>query len=246
MKRSLLLLVGTALAVLAVAPAANAKLIVGTAGDDTLAGTDRRDLVKGRDGDDVIAGNGAADFLFGQRGDDTVSGDDGPDVIHGGRGADSLEGGEGWDDLTAGWGADSLEGGPGHDVLRAGENDDMPDVLDCGDGPRPGPHPGRRRGRGLRARAHHACAAGTGRLPARDAGRRHVDGLREARLHPRARRERHGLRAGRGGSALRPERRTTRSTGTTAPIDFGAAPGTTTSSAGWGPTGSGPARGRTS
>lgn len=134
MQRTLLLLAAAALTGLALAPAASARVIVGTAGDDTLAGTERRDFVYGRAGADTIAGNGGSDLLFGQRGGDTVSGDDGRDLLWGGPGNDTLEGGAGPDELDAGRGADSLEGGPGDDVLRARQNDRAPDVLGCGEG----------------------------------------------------------------------------------------------------------------
>ena len=50
MKRTLLLVSAAALAALALAPAASAKVIDGTAGDDTLAGTDERDFVYCRGG----------------------------------------------------------------------------------------------------------------------------------------------------------------------------------------------------
>ena len=70
----------TIVGALALAPAASAKVIVGTGGDDTLAGTDERDFIYGRSGNDTMAGNGASDFLFGHRGDDPVSGDAGWDA----------------------------------------------------------------------------------------------------------------------------------------------------------------------
>lgn len=86
---------------LAVAPSASAKVIVGTAGDDTLAGTDERDFVYGRAGNDVVVGNDARDFLFGQRGNDSLAGDAGADCLWGGAGYDALEGGGGPTSSTA-------------------------------------------------------------------------------------------------------------------------------------------------
>jgi Ca2+-binding RTX toxin-like protein len=109
--RTLLLVFAAALGLLSIAPAASAGVIVGTPGDDTLSGTDRRDFVYGRAGNDTIAGNGASDFLFGQRGDDTVSGDAGRDALWGGSGNDTLQGGGGPDALYGGRGLDVLEGG---------------------------------------------------------------------------------------------------------------------------------------
>jgi RTX calcium-binding nonapeptide repeat (4 copies) len=116
-KRTLLRVFAAALALLASAPAASAEVIVGTSGDDALAGTDRRDFVYGRAGNDTIAGNGASDFLFGQRGDDTASGDAGRDTVWGGSGNDTLEGGGGPDALYGGRGLDVLEGGHDRDFL---------------------------------------------------------------------------------------------------------------------------------
>jgi Ca2+-binding RTX toxin-like protein len=133
-KRTLLIVATAALAALALAPGASAKVIVGTPGDDTLVGTDRRDFMYGRAGNDTMAGNGASDFLFAHRGDDTMSGDGGRDGLWGGHGNDTLEGGHGEDALYAGIGLDMLEGGPSSDLLNAGENDGVPDVVDCGHG----------------------------------------------------------------------------------------------------------------
>ncbi|MGH2996487.1 MAG: calcium-binding protein [Gaiellaceae bacterium] len=132
MKRTLL--AGLVAAALAAAPAASAKVIVGTPGDDTLGGTDRRDFIHGRAGNDTLAGNGGSDVLFGGRGNDTVSGDGGRDFGWGGPGNDTLEGGAHGDVLYAGRGVDVLEGGGGNDLAYAGEDDGMPDVVDCGAG----------------------------------------------------------------------------------------------------------------
>ncbi|MGH9027232.1 MAG: hypothetical protein ACRDWD_14120, partial [Acidimicrobiia bacterium] len=54
MQRTLLFAAAAALAVLALAPAASAKLIVGTQNDDTLVGTAQRDRIHGRGGNDTI------------------------------------------------------------------------------------------------------------------------------------------------------------------------------------------------
>lgn len=134
MKRIALFLTAAALVVLVAVPAAAAKPIRGTAGDDTLVGTDRRDLIRGFAGNDTIVGNGGSDLVLAGKGDDSVTGDDGRDFLWGGPGNDTLEGGEGPDTLYAGRGMDTLEGGPGNDVLRAGEDDGVPDVVDCGPG----------------------------------------------------------------------------------------------------------------
>jgi Ca2+-binding RTX toxin-like protein len=133
-KRIALLVTAAALAVLVAVPAASAARITGTPGDDTLAGTDRRDFIYGYAGNDTLVGNGGSDFVFGGKGNDTATGDAGRDFLWGGPGNDTLEGGDHADVLYAGWGMDNLEGGPGNDILRAGENDGVPDVVDCGEG----------------------------------------------------------------------------------------------------------------
>jgi Ca2+-binding RTX toxin-like protein len=133
-KRTLLLAAAAVLVTLAVAPAAPAKLVVGTPGDDVLAGTDHRDRIRGLAGNDTIAGNGGPDLLFGGPGADSVTGDDGSDLLWGGHGNDTLEGGNGPDLLFGGKGLDTLEGGEGNDVLRTVDRDALPDIVDCGPG----------------------------------------------------------------------------------------------------------------
>lgn len=77
--------------------------VLGTSGDDRLAG--------GR-GDDVICGLG---------GDDVLRGGDGGDRIFGGRGADRLSGHRGDDRLVGGPGRDHANGGQGRDRCRGVE-----------------------------------------------------------------------------------------------------------------------------
>jgi Ca2+-binding RTX toxin-like protein len=56
-----------------------AKILTGTAGDDTLVGTDGKDRLKGRSG---------ADHLKGSRGEDRLKGNRGNDRLWGSRGND--------------------------------------------------------------------------------------------------------------------------------------------------------------
>lgn len=124
-----------ALTALAVAvPAASAKVVNGTTGDDTLTGTDRRDFIYAKAGDDSLSGLAGSDFLFGAAGNDSISGDDGRDFGFGGPGNDSLDGGNGPDTLYAGRGTDTVEGGAGNDRLYAAADDGNVDVVDCGPG----------------------------------------------------------------------------------------------------------------
>ena len=48
--------------------------ILGTNGDDTIAGTRRSDVIEGLVGNDRIDGNGDWDYIWAGQGDDRVSG----------------------------------------------------------------------------------------------------------------------------------------------------------------------------
>ena len=108
--------------------------IIGTAGDDTLNGTNHVEHIEGRGGDDLISGGGRFDEIFGGSGDDTIDGGDGDDQLFGGQGDDLIQGGEGMDeaayfkgggkgpltiDLLAGT---AIGDGIGHDTLVSIEN----------------------------------------------------------------------------------------------------------------------------
>ena len=115
--------------------------ILGTAGDDSISGTNSEDVILafggndaisgrggadricGGDGDDLVDGGGGRDRLFGDAGDDQIAGGNGNDRLNGNQGNDSLEGERGRRDvLDGGGGTDTLNGGPGAgDVCRAGE-----------------------------------------------------------------------------------------------------------------------------
>ncbi|WP_418127723.1 Calx-beta domain-containing protein [Variovorax sp. KK3] len=81
----------------------------GTAGDDTIFGSDGRDKIHGLGGNDTLTGGGGAD---------QIDGGDGNDVIDGGAGDDQLNGDAGNDTLISGAGRDTLNGGDGDDLLR--------------------------------------------------------------------------------------------------------------------------------
>lgn len=120
--------------------------VIGSDGDDTIAGDKAAnyldggkgdDSITGSDGDDYLAGGGGDDLLNGYQDNDTADGGDGADqiwgsngddVLHGGAGADFLSGGEGMDILIGDTGADSLGGGNGVDtfVFYAA----LPDLMD--------------------------------------------------------------------------------------------------------------------
>ena len=107
--------------------------ILGTAGDDAIAGVGGADTIKGKGGDDYILGGNGKDLIEGGKGNDTISGENGNDTLKGGKGADTILGGAGNDTMMGGKGADLLydvegnnllEGGKGADTLVSGVGDD--------------------------------------------------------------------------------------------------------------------------
>jgi Ca2+-binding RTX toxin-like protein len=111
-----------------------ADVIAGFAGDDTISALNGRDLVFGGPGNDTIAGGNGWDLVFGGAGNDTINGENGPDLLRGRSGDDTVDGGDGRDVLFGGWGTDVLRGGAGNDRLHAVAKDTLLDTLDCGDG----------------------------------------------------------------------------------------------------------------
>ena len=82
--------------------------IVGTPGDDDVAGTPHRDVIvglggkdriHGRGGDDILCGNGSRDRLYGGSGDDLLDGGTSDDRLYGGAGDDHVFGGAGLGDV---------------------------------------------------------------------------------------------------------------------------------------------------
>jgi Ca2+-binding RTX toxin-like protein len=114
--------------------------IVGTVGNDTLAGTPDRDVifagpgddtVAGAAGSDVICGGDGADVVDGGQGDDRITGDGGVDNLRGGVENDIVFGGDGADNVRGDAGIDSLIGGPGDDKLRGGHGPDQVQYYDA-------------------------------------------------------------------------------------------------------------------
>ena len=107
------------------------SIILGTSGNNTLAGTSSSDLILAGAGNDTIAAGAGNDVVDAGSGNDTVDGGAGNDLIDGGAGNDTLNGGAGIDILIGGAGNDSLVGGSDADVLAGGAGND---TLDGGSG----------------------------------------------------------------------------------------------------------------
>ena len=130
--------------------------LMGTTGDDVIAGSSLTDVISGNTGFDIVdygdattaiaasllsgagtAGDALGDSytgiegLVGGAGDDVLTGNTLNNYLGGGAGSDTLFGGEGDDVLDGGIGADVLQGGIGDDMLIGGAG---ADVLDGGSG----------------------------------------------------------------------------------------------------------------
>ncbi|WP_289623158.1 calcium-binding protein, partial [Paracidovorax avenae] len=76
-----------------------ARVLTGTAGNDTIIGYATADTINGADGNDTLEGRGGNDLLEGGGGNDSLYGQAGNDRLLGGEGADVLQGGDGDDVL---------------------------------------------------------------------------------------------------------------------------------------------------
>ncbi|WP_245906654.1 calcium-binding protein [Teichococcus aestuarii] len=99
-------------------------VVRGTAGADTLSGSEKNDTVFGLAGDDNISGMAGDDHLQGDDGRDTMAGGDGMDRLMGEAGDDRLSGGAESDELMGGDGDDYLDEGAAHGMLNGGMGDD--------------------------------------------------------------------------------------------------------------------------
>jgi serralysin len=101
-----------------------AKVLIGTAGEDTLVGTGGADRLTGRGGEDSLKGRDGADRLQGSLGEDHLKGN---------RGNDRLWGGQGNDKIIPGTGNDNVYAGYGDDLIYARDTEGE-DYIDCGAG----------------------------------------------------------------------------------------------------------------
>ena len=94
--------------------------LVGSSGNDRLAGNDLRNKLDGGIGNDRLQGYGSHDLLEGGNGNDILGGDAGNDTLHGGAGNDDLRGGAGHDVLIGLNGDDRLVVDEGRDSVTGG------------------------------------------------------------------------------------------------------------------------------
>ncbi|OWW20174.1 calcium-binding protein [Noviherbaspirillum denitrificans] len=96
------------------------EIKIGTAGGDSLSGSDADSMLLGEGGNDTLFGNGGNDWMSGGAGDDQLNGGAGDDILLGGDGNDNLSGGDGIDVINGGAGNDVVGGGLGGDIYRFG------------------------------------------------------------------------------------------------------------------------------
>ena len=92
--------------------------VVGTPGNDEIAGGSDSRTIYGGAGADAIAGSSSGGTIYGGSGNDQIFGHDGVDALYGGSGDDSIHGGNGTDTIVGGLGADALSGGSGADTFK--------------------------------------------------------------------------------------------------------------------------------
>lgn len=105
----------------------NANKIQGRSGNDTLSGRGGDDRLYGDDGNDGLFGGDGSDLLFGGTGNDWMFGEAGNDGLIGGHGDDTMHGGNAQDTLEGGAGTDTLYGDAGDDLLVGGAGNDLVD-----------------------------------------------------------------------------------------------------------------------
>ncbi|MBC6980597.1 S-layer family protein [Caulobacter sp. 17J80-11] len=104
--------------------------VLGTAGDDSLVGTEAAEFLLADLGNDTVVAGGGNDTVFGHAGDDTVFGGAGDDFLYG----DSSVEGSGADTLIGGLGADTLNGSGGGDTYVYASGDGNDTIVDRGQG----------------------------------------------------------------------------------------------------------------
>ncbi|MEG4280503.1 SBBP repeat-containing protein [Microcoleus sp. MON1_C1] len=117
-----------------IAEAVTPTPIIGTDGDDFLAGDRRNNTISGKQGNDSLSGFDGNDQMYGNLGNDCLEGSKGNDSLYGGKGNDTLLGGNGDDLLDGGLGNNSLTGGKGVDRFLLAANSGIDTITDFEDG----------------------------------------------------------------------------------------------------------------
>jgi Ca2+-binding RTX toxin-like protein len=99
--------------------------MIGTDGNDLLAGTQGADTIIAKGGNDQIRGKDGHDRICAGPGNDTITAGSGHDEVLAGAGNDLVRGGPGHDHLTLGPGRDRGYGGTGHDTLVGNPGEDI-------------------------------------------------------------------------------------------------------------------------
>jgi Ca2+-binding RTX toxin-like protein len=140
MRRTLLLMATTALALLVTSgvalaasincPTAPGGYCYGTGAGDALYGTSNVDRIYGYGGTDLMYGYGSGDFMYGGAQGDRMLGGGGADRMNGQGGADAIYGGAGNDTINGGAGNDIIQGDSGSDTLNTGTGSDRVNARD--------------------------------------------------------------------------------------------------------------------
>jgi hypothetical protein len=128
MRRTVLLLVTTALALIAAGGIALATTFTcttdpcdGTADADFITGTDKAETINGHAGDDWINGGDGPDRLLGENGTDQLNGGAGDDILDGSPATEPEDVNDFYDFylFNPNWGNDTIIDSRGHGVIRA-------------------------------------------------------------------------------------------------------------------------------
>ena len=104
---------------------ADAVIVLGTSGNDTIAGDGTKNEIRAGAGNDSVDGGAEDDTIIGEAGADTLNGGTGNDSIDGGNDNDVVDGGSGDDVLIGGAGDDTISGGDGADTVSGGDGNDV-------------------------------------------------------------------------------------------------------------------------
>ncbi len=107
------------------------NLIIGTAEEDILTGTNVADLIFGQEGDDILMGFKGNDCILGGDGDDIIFGNEGNDNLSGGDGNDVIKGQSGEDTITGDFGTDVIDGGDDNDACNISQVPDGDLEIKC-------------------------------------------------------------------------------------------------------------------